>query len=75
MNTKREIEDIDEQALIHSIYERDNEHSFRDRNTIQTTPIETNTQTVQPESKHKQRKVSLEDYARTENRRPQTCFY
>jgi hypothetical protein len=62
MNTKKEIEDIDEQALIHSIYERDNGHSFRDRNTIQTTPIETNTQTTQRESKRKQRKTSLEDF-------------
>jgi hypothetical protein len=62
MKTTRAVEDIDEQALIHSIYERDNGHSFHDRNTIQTTPIEVNTQIAQPESKRKQRKISLEEF-------------
>jgi hypothetical protein len=65
MKTTRAVEDIDEQALIHSIYERDNGHSFRDRNTIQTTLIEANVQTVQSENKRmgiKQRKISLEDF-------------
>jgi hypothetical protein len=65
MKTTRAVEDIDEQALIHSIYERDNGHSFRDRNTIQTTLIEANVQTVQSENKrigNKQRKISLEDF-------------
>ena len=54
--------DIDERALLHSIYEKNNGHSFDDRNTIQTTPIATTAPSAPPENKRKHRKASLEEF-------------